>query len=201
MEFSIRDYHHADFPYLFDICRLTGDSGGDATNLFSDPFILGQVFAAPYVVYEPRCCLVLAKGGIPIGYVLGARDTRGFARWMERYWLPALRARYPLGEGAGFSPAERRLRAAISEPPHGDFLSDEHPAHLHIDILPEGQGSGWGRRLMDAFMERLAVLDCRGVQLGVAASNERALRFYAAYGLERLHEDADTVIFGKRLRP
>jgi ribosomal protein S18 acetylase RimI-like enzyme len=200
MDTSIRDFHLADLPHVYDICRLTGNSGKDSTGLYSDNYILGQYYAAPYPIRDPRCCFILARGELPVGYVLGTRDTAGFTKWALSSWLPALRARYPLSSQPGLSPEEIGIRKTIhADPPLPEFI-DSYPAHLHIDILPEGQGSGWGKKLMDSFMDRLIQLECPGVHLGVSKKNERAIGFYSRYGMTRLWEDEGTVVYAMKLR-
>jgi len=50
---SIRPYRDSDLDDLYRICLLTGDAGQDATSMFDDPRILGDVWAAPYGLFEP----------------------------------------------------------------------------------------------------------------------------------------------------
>lgn len=225
----IRDYHPTDLPYLYDICLRTGDSGVDASGLYSDPFMLGQYFAAPYAIRAPRCVLLLAGDGPvsvaagpagdrastgersegpslrALGYVLGTDDTASYDRWMEEAWLPALRALYPSpgrspsNAGIGWSrmsAPERWLRDLFDRKPEAAPWVAEYPGHLHIDILPEAQGSGWGRALMDAFRLRLSELGCPAFHLGVSRANGPALRFYRRYGLRELAGDEHTLYLG-----
>ena len=74
---------------------------------------------------------------------------------------------------------------------HMPGLWERYPGHLHIDILKDYQGHGYGRKLMDAFLHRLAKSGCSGVHLGMAASNEGAAKFYEALGFERYPEVLD----------
>jgi ribosomal protein S18 acetylase RimI-like enzyme len=61
-----------------------------------------------------------------------------------------------------------------------------YPAHLHIDILPEGQGQGWGRKLIETLTGRMRELGVSAVHLGVAPTNHRAIAFYEAVGFHRV---------------
>ena len=206
---TIRDYHPADLPYLYDICLRTGDSGADASGLFSDPALLGQYYAAPYAVRDSRLVLVLETAGLPVGYVLGTDDTAGYDAWLASFWLPALRLMYPepsasehsasehpVAEHSALSEAERGLRSRFAEEPETSPWSAEYPGHLHIDIMPSAQGHGWGAKLMDAFRTRLASLGCPAFHLGVSRGNAGALRFYQRYGMREIGGDADTLFLG-----
>ncbi|MET0353639.1 MAG: GNAT family N-acetyltransferase, partial [Plantibacter flavus] len=65
-------------------------------------------------------------------------------------------------------------------------LLAQYPAHLHIDLLPETQGMGVGRRLIDAFCGLLAERGVPGVHLGVGVSNTGAQQFYQRTGFTRV---------------
>lgn len=105
-----------------------------------------------------------------LGYILGASDTRKFEESAEQTWYPPLRAKYPLEPSTSTSPSsspssssspsekpqpERKeadtryvklLHAPESAP---QACIDFSPAHMHIDLLPEVQRRGWGKRLVD----------------------------------------------------
>ena len=69
---TIRNVNLSDIPYIYDICLKTGLSGKDATKEYSDPYILGQCYAAPYVHFEPNLCFVVETSNIsrPLGCLL-----------------------------------------------------------------------------------------------------------------------------------
>ena len=46
--------------------------------------------------------------------------------------------------------------------PVAEPYAAEYPAHLHIDLLPELQGQGWGRRLIDTLVAALRERGVRG---------------------------------------
>jgi hypothetical protein len=93
--FDIRVFHPADMPMLYQICLETGASGSDATGSL-DRDILGHIYAAPYVIFEPELCFVLTLNGRVCGYILGTSDSQQFATWCETKWWPTLRQAYPL---------------------------------------------------------------------------------------------------------
>jgi len=197
VSFAIRPYHPSDLCALYRICLLTGDSGKDASALYSDPELLGHYFAGPYAVLEPDLCFVLTHEGDPCGYVLGARDP-GFAARCEREWLPVLRARYSLPAPDDTSPDAHVVRLIhAGYPVHPELAA--YPAHLHIDLLPVAQGKGWGRRLMETFLERLRDAGVPAVHLGVGTRNERAIGFYEAVGFHLVRRYEGWLALGMRL--
>jgi ribosomal protein S18 acetylase RimI-like enzyme len=188
-----------DIDAIYDICLRTSDAGADATRLHDDPRLPGHVWAAPYVVLEPGNAFVVADGDDrPVGYVLGALESRAFEARLERDWWPALRPRYPLDSER--READQRLVRLIHHPPVADAaIVREYPSHLHIDLLPEAQGRGAGRRLVATLLHRLAGAGSRGVHLGVEVRNERAIGFYRAMGFTELARDDHGVELGHRL--
>ncbi len=195
MSFALRAYHPSDLPALYRICLLTGDSGNDASALHRDPELLGHLYAAPYVAFEPALCLVLTNDGTPCGYVLGTADTAAFLLRCESDWWPILRARYPLPVAADQSADAELIRSMHSV---RAVFPERAPyrAHLHIDVLPEGQGAGWGKRMMLAFFELLRGRGAPGVALGVSPKNARAMGFYEHLGFHRLATPAERVAYG-----
>ena len=57
-----------------------------------------------------------------------------------------------------------------------------YPAHLHIDLLPDAQGAGHGRALIDTFRAAAAEAGAPALHVGVDPANTRALGFYARLG-------------------
>ncbi|MFC8732100.1 GNAT family N-acetyltransferase [Luteimicrobium sp. NPDC057192] len=190
----------AEVDRIYDICLRTGASGEDATGQFADPRLLGEVYAGPYVRFAPELAFVLDGGADagPVGYVLGVADTAAFEDELERSWWPGLRRRYPLGRFPEGSP-DAGVVGLIHEPrrtPPG--LLHAYPAHLHIDVLPDAQGGGNGRRLIETLTDALRAAGARGVHLGVAADNVKAQGFYEHLGFRRV-EQADGHVYGLRL--
>jgi ribosomal protein S18 acetylase RimI-like enzyme len=186
-----------DLPAVYDICVRTADSGGDARGQYSSDRLMGDIFAAPYVRLAPEHAYVLDDGtGAAVGYVLGAPDT---ARFVERYraeWIPALAdvwsppvdppvTREDFMLGLHFHP-ERMLGPQLAT----------HPAHLHIDLLPQWQRRGFGRVLIERLLAGLAAAGVPAVHLGMLSSNTAARAFYDRLGFVELPVvDAGPVTF------
>lgn len=181
----------AEVDRLYDICLRTGASGEDATDSTELPRLLGDMYLGAYLRFEPDLAFVLVDPEVDgpesvVGYVLGARDTAAFEATLDREWWPEVRARYPAGSAPEGSDDAARLASL-----HGPHATDpavvaEFPAHLHVDLLPEGQGGGNGRRLLETLFDALRSLDVPGVHLGVSADNTRAIGFYQHLGFRML---------------
>jgi ribosomal protein S18 acetylase RimI-like enzyme len=203
MSIQIRKYQPEFLPDLYRICLETGDSGKDASAEFTDPELLGAFYAAPYAVLEPDLTFVLQDEQGVCGYILGTRDSQAYAAWMEHEWLPAWRTKHPLTIQANVSPEtltyQERIVGLIHHGYHPYDCVHEYPAHLHIDLLPRAQGQGWGRTLMNTFLERLRELEVPGVHLGVGKSNLGAIQFYERLGFERLEPNEFALVMGLKL--
>ena len=83
-------------------------------------------------------------------------------------------------------------------PPPVRFI-DDYPSHLHIDLLPEAQGAGFGRVLIETLCATLTRMGSPGVYVGVAATNTRALAFYRRVEFVDLDTTGSVVWLGRRL--
>ena len=193
---AIRPYHPSDAPYLMDICLKTAFHGQDASHLLSDPFLIGQLYVAPYLHYDPELCLVLTQADKPVGYVLATADSARFERQCETEFFKPLRARYPKPKVMDDSYQHRVFNRLHLGHPTPAGLSD-YPAHLHIDLLPEAQGQGMGKQLMVQLFDCMAKQGIAGVHLIVSEQNEGALAFYQRIGLENLGQQAGGIVFVK----
>ena len=182
----IRPYQAADLDDLYRICLQTANSGQDATAVVSDPKLPGQVFAAPYGIFEPSLAWVAEDEAGVAGYILGTLDTLAFEERLEQDWWPALRARYPDPRQLASPPSDLEwlcLRA-IHQPFTAEAaLISNYPSHLHIDLLPRLQGRGYGRRLIDILFAALRANRTPGVHLHVGRANQRAIAFYQHLGM------------------
>ncbi len=205
-EALIRTARAEDVDALYAICLRTGDAGRDASALYRDPRLLGEVYVGPYLAADPSLCLVAVDDADrPVGYALAAAHTGDFEAWCARSWYPHVRQR-PLQPADGpTGPAWTataddallaRFRAPLVTPPD---LVAAYPAHMHIDLLPETQGRGLGRRLMQTLMRRLHGAGAHGVHLGVDPRNEGALAFYARLGFTRWPTQDESIVLVRAL--
>lgn len=193
----IRPYRATDLPTLADICLDTGDSGAGARGLFRQNTLLGDVYAVPYAQHDPSLAFVVDADGVAVGYVLATADTTAFNAWFRREWWPSVRSRYVADAALPRDGAVLATAAAIGGEPVP--YAEEYPAHLHIDLLPQAQGGGFGRRLIDTELAALSARGVPGVHLVASAANTNAIGFYERLGFTRLDSPPEAAAFGMRL--
>lgn len=185
----IRRYQPTDREDMYDVCLRTADAGRDATHLYQDPHLVGDVFAVCYAHLEPEFAFVLDDGDRVTGYIVGTPDTERFVQAVRDKWLPLVADRHPEPDGP---PASRddEMRYALHHPEHRlhPALAD-YPAHLHIDLLPEYQRSGHGRRLMFTLLAALHQAGSPRVHLSMSTANTAARAFYDRVGFHQIAAD------------
>lgn len=194
----IRPYRPADREAMYEICVKTADAGGDASGILSDDRIWGDIFAVPYVERHPDLAWVVeSEDGRAIGYIVATDDTDAFNAWFRDEWWPAFHERFP-------RPAElvtredRMIAYAYNRAPGIDENAAEYPAHLHIDLMPETQGQGLGRALVETLFAELTRRGVRGLHLGMDATNTGASAFYERLGMTELPAAPGSRSYGVR---
>lgn len=193
----IRPYQPGDRDAIAEICLRTADNGSDAAGVFEDDALWAEVFALPYVARHPDLAFVVeAEDGRVVGYVIGTDDTDGFEEWFRDEWWPRVAARHPLPEVEHTRQDGTLIyaygRRAGTEP----YAGLGYPAHLHIDLLPEAQGRGLGRRLIETLLDELRRRGVPGLHLVASDKNTGALAFYDRLGLTRLASHPGVQAFG-----
>ncbi|MCB9375778.1 MAG: GNAT family N-acetyltransferase [Acidimicrobiia bacterium] len=185
-----------------EVCLRTGDAGGDASDLLEDPDLISYLWLLPYLRLAPELASVVDRGdGIGVGYVLGALDTVAFDVAAETGWWPEARARFPLD----VAPADSLDGLLVHllhhrGAPDADLVT-RYPSHLHIDLLPEVQGRGLGRAMIDRLLGQLTDRGSPGVHLGTSPANTRAVAFYRHLGFDEWGRDSGgSVVFVRSLR-
>jgi len=180
---KIRRASIEDLEAMRRVCLLTGDSGHDATGRWSDDGLIPDVYLEPYMRYPDGLAWVVDEGDGASGYLIAVADTAAFARWWRRTWVEEFVERH------GAVPAnddEAWLFAGGTQPERMAMpaLLDAFPAHLHVDLLPQAQGRGLGRRLIQTLGHELVRRGVPGVHLGVGADNVGAAAFYRRLGFD-----------------
>jgi ribosomal protein S18 acetylase RimI-like enzyme len=194
---SIRPYRDGDIDALYRICLQTGDDGEDATSLFEDPEILGHVFVAPYVLFEPSLIFVAEDEAGVGGYIVGALDSSTFEKRLDADWWPMLRDRYrapsselPPDQWAADQRAAHFVHVPLTIP---DELAEDYPSHLHINLVPRLQAQGLGRRLIDTLIGTLRVQGSVGLHFFVSPANQRAVGFYQHLGFTMISAEGPLI--------
>lgn len=194
-------YRPGDEEALREVCIRTGDSGQDATAKYAQPELLHLIYLDPYLAFAPDLAFVLRRpDGRAVGYAIGVTDTAAFEQTCENAWWGPLREQYQPGTTPDGMWGEALIKKIHTPDQASPELLTAYPAHLHIDILPEGQGSGNGRALMERLLDALAARGARGVHLGVGIRNENAIGYYKHLGFQVLVEAPWGLVMGMDLR-
>lgn len=186
--YRLRQARVEDHPALEMVCLKTGDSGADASAREDDPRLLGLIYAVPYQVFAPDYAFVIEGPNGVVGYVLGALDSAAYYEWAGREWFPKIAATVadPGADETRWTGSDwaRRLihHPSVTYPP----ALHPYPAHGHIDLLPEVQGKGFGRKALEHAIAALKRDGAKGMHLGVSPRNRGALAFYEKLGFTRL---------------
>ncbi|MFC3161808.1 GNAT family N-acetyltransferase [Ciceribacter thiooxidans] len=190
----IRPAHEDDLDAVYGICLVTGDSGRDASGLYSDPRLIGHIYAAPYVLLAPHLAFVVADEEGVAGYVVGTEDARSWERRLEQAWWPSLRRRYvdpDVSRRSAWTPDQ--CLAHLLHHPKADpaVVCGSYPAHLHMNVLPRLQGQGVGFALLDRWIVAAASCGVRAAHVGVSPANIRGARFWTRAGFAELQAPQD----------
>ncbi|KAK3292366.1 uncharacterized protein B0H64DRAFT_467177 [Chaetomium fimeti] len=173
------------------------------------------LWTLPFTHLFPQHCLVLDAGdGTPVGYVLGCPDVFALAAEYPRYIAEVLgseggrrdvpvprqlgvREQWLVGDDDGvggqvvnegcLAQLAYRVEWLVLEGVEGKRgLVEGWRAMLHIDLLEGWQGKGWGRKMIERFVEgvreRGEGVYGKGVHLGVAGDNRMVVAFYERVG-------------------
>ncbi|KXX73080.1 putative acetyltransferase OgpAT, partial [Madurella mycetomatis] len=179
--------------------------------------IAPYLWTLPFTHLCARNCFVLDDGaGNAVGYVIGAPDVFALAAEYPRYVGEVLgsetgRADVPVptqlsrreewrttssgadGEvnGACLAQLAYKVEWLVLEGVEGKKeLVEGWRAMMHIDLLEEWQGQGWGRKMIERFVEGVKGSGCeygKGIQIGVSGENTKVLGFYEKCGFRVYH--------------
>ncbi|GIH16976.1 GNAT family N-acetyltransferase [Rugosimonospora africana] len=194
----VRPVEPSDRDALYDICLRTADTGADARGQYLSDTLVGDIFAVPYAEREPQHCFVVDDGtGAAVGYIVGVADTADFVRWYRQEWIPRVAHRRPVPPDPPVTRDDVMLsRHYRPERMLVPALLSDYPAHLHIDLLPDWQGKGWGRALMHRFLDSLRTAGVPRVHLSTSRSNVNACKFYDRLGFTEIDvPDAGSILY------
>jgi GNAT superfamily N-acetyltransferase len=192
VEVSIRPYRPEDRARVRQVCYLTGYMGDRVDWLWSDAESFADVYSGYYTDAEPESAFVVEVAGTVEGYLLGCVDS-------SRTWrFEAVAGRHVVRRGLAFrrgtaamvwrSAADAVLDLGLRRVRRDDFevTDPRYPAHLHVDLMPVARGRGLGRRLVDAWFDRLRSLGVSGCHLQTFAENSGGIAFFESVGFQHL---------------
>lgn len=173
--------------------------------------LCAYIWTHQYRVLSPSTCWVLDDGqGTAVGYCIGCPDIDDFCARYDTYVTEILDPspditrpddltnRAPWIDPATGQVNETALAQQAYNPRwlnvegNEDVINAGYRATMHIDILPEWQGKGWGRKLIDALFDSVRahpVEGRKGLWLGIAGDNAKVVEFYERMGLRVWPQD------------
>jgi ribosomal protein S18 acetylase RimI-like enzyme len=190
-QLTIRPYRPADRQAVHAIGADTAFFGEAVEAQLEDRCLFCDLFMAYYTDLEPEHAWVACQDGEVAGFLLGCLDGRRQRRGLLWRIVPRvldrlLRGDYQVGRRTWRYAASLVGAWARGEVP-GSFASC-YPAHLHLNVAACYRGRGLGRRLLEAYLAQLRVLDLCGVHLHTTNRNETACRLYERLGFRLLEE-------------
>ena len=189
----------SDLPELLRICLQTGNNGKDATHLHNLPELVGDIYVAPYVLYEPDFAYALWAESTVVGYLLGVLDTADFESTLATQYWPVARAKYAHIDSEITTYDQELLNVLAQQGLSDPGLLANYPSHLHIDIVESHQSAGHGKVMIAHLLAELKAAGSTGVHLHMSAKNDRARAFYKKFGFAEVSEDSDECIMGLTL--
>lgn len=168
---TVRNFEWKDRENLRKICVATSNF---ATDTQKQKNFLYYLYNDYYTEFEPESCFVLADDNDEaVGYVLCAKDFDTYYETFDKFFMPRI---VQLGFKYHFMTLSEILVHKIA--------AKKYPAHLHIDIMPDYQGQGYGRKLISALKNHLKELGIPYVMLSVGATNKGVIKFYEKNGFK-----------------
>ncbi|KAI1840462.1 hypothetical protein JX265_012853 [Neoarthrinium moseri] len=202
----LRPYEESDFEACAHICRATLPPSLSSTPIATK--LSPYLWTHQYTYLSPATCHILDDGaGQAVGYCIGCPDVFAFAEAYPRYVegplardvaRPAdLEHREPwtiLDDGMVDGRLSKVNVAAMAQTAYSArwllFDGNEHltarwRATMHIDMLEPYQGKGWGRKLIERFVDSVQQSGAdygEGVWIGIGGENTKVVKFYERVG-------------------
>ncbi|SCL37480.1 Acetyltransferase (GNAT) family protein [Micromonospora pallida] len=180
-----RPYAEADRAALRDLFARAG-AGAPGSSLWGHAESAAAVYLDPYLDLAPGSLFVATDRGTLVGYLTGCLDSSTFPSEEERIGAAFRRYRLPLRPTTapflGRALADGILTALRRQPTAGDFTDRRWPSHLHINVAPEGRGTGAAAQLMSHWFDQLEQAGSPGCHLQTLVENTRAVRFFTRMG-------------------
>lgn len=181
----IRSYNPGDAERMAYICLHASENPMMENPLFREAIL--EVFCRYYLAFEAENCFVAAdEKDKAQGYILCAPNYCDYEKHFRTYL------------------ADQTDNPVLSMMAEGTMnalrpYALNYPAHLHIDLLPDCQGQGIGRKLIQTLCDHLREKQINGLMLNVSNANIGAIRFYEKCGFSLLEAGEQECAYGIRL--
>ena len=151
------------------VCLSTGPDNA-LTDKKTGDYIVNS-YCNYYIDCEPENCFVLTDDDdSAVGYILCAQDLKKYKKNFKPYGKIVKR-------NAGIYNFE-----VFAEHFALGLFSSKYPAHMHIDILDDYTGQGYGSQMIEKLLKHLTDKGIKGIMLIVSSGNSDAVRFYKRHG-------------------
>ncbi|MBQ8575312.1 MAG: GNAT family N-acetyltransferase [Clostridia bacterium] len=182
----IRPAEDKDLKNIEYICRMT--AGPEARKREDVGKKIALTYSTYYARAEQETSFVLDDEGKAVGYILCAPD---FTRYIKDYRKNEVKKLWGI---------EKKQSIIAYFLPLGYLpFKNKYPAHLHIDLLDEYQGKGYGSQMMKTLLAKLKEMKLPGVMLIVDKDNEGAQRFYKRAGFRKIASAFGGVVMARKL--
>ncbi|KAH7311635.1 acetyltransferase [Stachybotrys elegans] len=197
---AIRPYRASDFDDMSHICRETLPPSLQASEAAWR--LAPYIWTHQYTYLSPETCFVVDDGnGKVVGYCIGCPDVKAFCEAYDGYVRNVLEGSKEVQRPADMTTKQPWTvdgvinETCLSQTAHSaqwllvegneEVLREGYGATMHIDLLAEWQGQGWGRRLIERFVEEAGGRrgsGGKGIWIGVAGDNAKVVPFYEKMG-------------------
>jgi len=168
-EFRIRPYHKTDRSSVRNICAATCWMGNKDLRRIPDEWIWAEFWTRYFTDIERANCFIVESvedRGV-CGYLTGTVDLRRHDRYLWRV-LGGIVAHVIRRRLMRKRQSRQAILAMIRSMLRGEAhmsasLLRDYPATFHANLLPCARGKGLGRKLLRAWLQRLAALGVRGI--------------------------------------
>jgi GNAT superfamily N-acetyltransferase len=209
----IRKYESRDRAAVREISCLTALMGEPSAIFFDDDEILADALTLYFTDHEPESCWVVECKEKVVGYLIGAVDVaRSHQITAQKITFALVMKAFRRGtifRGKNIRFFFHVLLSALKGELKAPAFSKEYPATLHINILKEYRGGGWGSALINVYLDHLRSKAVKGVHF--ATMSDQASQFYNKLGFQLLFQgnrsyfryflgkDISIYIYGMRL--
>jgi len=183
---KIREALKTDLERVEYICKMTADEKSINEELAGK--ITSAIYSTYYIKEESENCFVLEDNSVVEGYILCAENYKAFSKKFRTIYAEDVKK---LDKKSG-------LFAKLLPIPYIIF-GKKYPAHLHINLLPEYQGKGYGTDLINTLIKSLQQKGIKGVMLMASKENTGAIKFYKRNGFKIIISAFGGVVMGKIL--
>ncbi len=182
----IRPAEDKDILNIEYVCRMT--AGPDSRAIEEVGKKIALTYSTYYARAEQKTSFVLDDAGKAVGYILCAPD---YSRYVKEYRKNEVKQLWKIDKMQSIT--------AYFLPLGYLPFKNKYPAHLHIDLLDDYQGKGYGSQLMDTLLNKLREMKIPGVMLIVDKNNEGAQRFYKRAGFRQIASAFGGVVMAREL--